>query len=650
MIETVRICRKKWVAGFGIILLAGMLFSLYFQGVPVLDEKEYRTQQKEYVLEYPGYIQGIVQSADNLQQIRIFSQQDSFSEKNIEKTREDYQNLEALSLVTFDGRFLTAFFSYLPIRFVTLVFTLLIAFLLSEKQSEGLEGLLFSCRKGRLQLCIRKFGALAFLTVGFTGICYAALLGTCYLKMSPEEGLNVFFYPIQSVSLFRDYIYVHSVWQVLLLYVGIQCILNIFCGFLLFALRMWNQIPIWGNAAFLFILIVEYALYRGISETSFIAILKYSNLFYLLEQGFGFFEYKNFWFGNALVNKQNVIGFVLEFGISSIFLLTNVLMFSRYPGNVKKRMSGCFKVWKAKKDRIYGKWLERKSLLGIEIDKVLLFQKGWLLLLILCFWGYRTLDYTSISFSVVEQKVMDFVDRNCGTITSESEAELKEMAQTIEKVEEEYQQAISKYEKKQLSDDAYLAASVKYQSYADTMETYKILSEKTEYLKQLKRKREIDGWYIEEGAFAYLFGFEKSGNINAIIFSFGLLLLCSGIFRFERKSGMLPVIVATTDGREKLVKVKRNTIALLTLLVCSVLFFFEMFNVAKLYGMEGLQAPVQSFRQLEQFPICCTMGLFLVGYYLFRYLVLFLCTYVVARIGGTGIFRFAVKLGNGSES
>lgn len=633
MIETARICRKKLVFGVAILLIASVFVFLYFSGFTVEKEKEYGLSQKEYVLEYPAYIQGILQSAGSLNQISVFSQQDSFSTKNIEKTKEEYEKMENISLGIFDGRCLTTFFTYSPIRFVTLLFTLIIAFLLSEKQSEGMEGLIFSCKKGRLQFCIRKFGALALTTVGFTVICYGIFLSVCYLSMRPKEGIDVFFYSIQSLEIFRDYIGVQSIWEVLIFYVGMQCILNIFCGFLLFCLRMLDKTKLWGSAFFALVFVVEYGLYKAIDETSLFAVLKYINLFYLLQHGFGFFEYKNFWIGKVLMNKQTIIEVILGSGISCTFLITNLVTMFRYPNASKKIMCSQFEKWKEKKQAVFSKWMEKKSLLGMELCKTLLFQKGWLILVLLCFWGYRTLDYTSISFSVVQQNVMDFVERHSGTITTESEAELDEMNQTIEKAEKEYKQATVLYNKKRLSEDGYLAAVVKYESYADTIETYKILSEKTEDLKQLKEERGIDGWYIKEGTYTYLLGFQQAGNAKAMVFPLGLVFLCSFIFRFERRNGMLPVIFATTNGKGDLRKVKRTTIAVLTFVVCSFMFFFEILNVSKLYGIEGLQAPVQSLSQFEQFPVCCTMGIFLVGSYILRYIMLFVCTYTVARMG-----------------
>ena len=86
MIETARICRKKFVFGAGILLIASVFVFLYFSGFTVEKEKEYGLSQKEYVLEYPAYIQGILQSAGSLNQVSVFAQQDSFSTKNIEKT------------------------------------------------------------------------------------------------------------------------------------------------------------------------------------------------------------------------------------------------------------------------------------------------------------------------------------------------------------------------------------------------------------------------------------------------------------------------------------------------------------------------------------------------------------------------------------
>ena len=89
MIETSRIFRKKFVLWAGMLLIASVFVFLHVSSFTVEKEKEYRISQKEYVSEYPSYIQGILQSAGSLNQISVFAQQDSFATKNIEKTKEE---------------------------------------------------------------------------------------------------------------------------------------------------------------------------------------------------------------------------------------------------------------------------------------------------------------------------------------------------------------------------------------------------------------------------------------------------------------------------------------------------------------------------------------------------------------------------------
>ena len=193
--------------------------------------------------------------------------------------------------------------------------------------------------------------------------------------------------------------------------------------------------------------------------------------------------------------------------------------------------------------------------------------------------------------------------------------------------------AAVQYEKNRLSEEDYLASSMKYASYEQQRMVYQELSNYTKYLENRKEEKGIDGWYLKEESYEYLLGIQGTDWIKKGIFPIGLGILVLFVFKDEKRTGMFPVIVATSSGKRLTKRAKNLCIAILTGVVWLVMLLFELWNVWILYGIDGLAAPVQSIQWLQWIPIPCTMGLFLIIYYLLRYCIFYGCAYVIARCG-----------------
>ena len=109
------------------------------------------------------------------------------------------------------------------------------------------------------------------------------------------------------------------------------------------------------------------------------------------------------------------------------------------------------------------------------------------------------------------------------------------------------------------------------------------------------------------------------GNIVLI---FAVVLLCSGVFSYEKKSGTLFIVRGSMDGRLKVFSMKMRAAVVVTLVMSAVSTVIEIVSISYVYGLSGFAAPVQSVYMLEFVPFRCSIGVFVVGMYFLKALVL----------------------------
>ena len=99
------------------------------------------------------------------------------------------------------------------------------------------------------------------------------------------------------------------------------------------------------------------------------------------------------------------------------------------------------------------------------------------------------------------------------------------------------------------------------------------------------------------------------GDLNpAVIIS--VLLLCM-VFSYDKSCNMLPLIHATPYGRHKLFYTKIAMSGILSVIICCVTYGIELYEVQNLYPLSCFEAPIQSLRCMEKFPLKISVGAFM---------------------------------------
>ena len=275
------------------------------------------SQQIEYINSYPDFIDKMYDRAKAQSSSSIFGDESSFSYKNLYKTSNDYSGLKntKLSLVNSDAFIATTEYSLTDIFIIAIVF-LLCVYLFQYEREKGLYSLVRCTKFGRFKTIISKFMLLFVLSavVSILFIFCNFIINT-FLYGSTDLSVN-----IQSISEFRNCTLTVTAGQFLILFAFAKImgtfVISSFLALVFIIFSSFATMYLTG----LVIIGAEYLLYTLIGQNSFLNLLKYINIFYILDGGEFFGSYLNLnIFSNAVASIP--IAFAV-FG--TVFLLCTV--------------------------------------------------------------------------------------------------------------------------------------------------------------------------------------------------------------------------------------------------------------------------------------------------------------------------------------
>ncbi len=618
-----KVYRKKKVMA---VLLALFFFQIFYFAYSAYHSEtdnssgEYLASADSYVRNYHSSVEALMQQADSMGAISIFSQADSFSQHNLEKTKEDFEPLLSVTPVLIDGRFLTEFFSCSVLNGIAVICGIIIAFALVDENKRGLRSMIFSAVGGRGKLILEKFGALFFWNMAIVLLFYGGVFLESLLIYKGDFGecLSI---PVQSLPLFQNLPWKMDMGSFLGVYFLYRFVLLLFVSLAVWTIVFLVEnlvlaggvIGILGGLSFVF--------YQVIGSSHPLNFLHYCNLWYQIEGHSFFTEYKNLNIASHAVNKNVASGIVFAVCFIGCFLIAFCVGSRRYPcrsqlGRIRRGMlSLVHKVQNMKG------WLqERLPFWAVEFYKVIISQKGLLVILLLLFLFIRQTDFTKVQWSGRQEMYYDFMENYLGRPTAQSKESIENLRQELEAVEKEYLEALEAYEKGLLSEDECLNAVMKYEAYDSDRQFLEMIQGQTSYLEELEQARGIKGWYINSYSYNHLF--ERESSLQTIILILGAVLLCSGIFVQEQRSGMAVVLKSSLNGRGRLFRQKTAAAVCLALILLFLKEGLHISSVMNVYGLKGLSAPVQSYYQLSFLPFACSMGMFLIMVYAAKILMM----------------------------
>lgn len=542
------------------------------------------SQKIEYINSYPDFIGEMYDRAKAQSASSIFGDENSFSYKNLYKTADDYSGLKdtKLSLVNSDS--LTATVKYgLTDFFVIAVVLLICIYLFGYEREKGLYSLIRCTKFGRFKTIIAKLAVLfalsAFVSVLFIS---ADFIVNTFLYGSTDLSVNV-----QSISEFRNCTLSVTAGQFLLLFV-LAKIIGIFVISSLLALVF----ICFSSSAAMYLtglgaVGAEYLLYSLIGQNSFLNLLKYINIFYILDGGEFFGSYLNL---NIFSNAVTSVPIVLAvFG--AVFVLCTVfscIVFCKRNQQKKANVfSKLFEKIKSRFFRINGS----TSVLKGEIFKFTVQNKMAVVLVLLVLFAVvsscGTVHYPYSEVSDADYKAyMEYLE---GDITSEKESYIIEQQEYFDGLRQRLDEIA---ENSELSESTKQAMSKSIENILNSKGVaFERVSEQYSRLIELKESG-VNARFIDENIYSTFVSSKTREWNDFVLLCLVLLIAVPYVFSVEYKNGMINLIRPTRNGKTSLFVRKIAVLFMFTLLLFIAVYLPYLIRFVSTYGTNSFATPI----------------------------------------------------------
>ncbi len=597
-----------------------------------------REQEQQHIDTYRNKVQAIVEQADAMGGISIFSQENSFSKRNVALTKEAFEPLLDIELTYVKGRTITEFFAFRFGGLCVCLCGLAVALEISEIRNQRVRSITFPTEQGRLVLAFERSEALFIWAFAVTFLFQTGILleGTLLFHENPLTFLSC---PAQTFACFADFPLKIAMWQALILYQLYRAVILYVIMVLVWSAALIFEHMVLAVGISGCFIAVEYFFYAKIDGSNVWKLLKYCNIWYLTAENDYFTKYQNLNILEYSVNRNAAIVAAL----AAAYLLGAgagiVVCCRRYPCSSKvSRLQRTMDTVKAKLENLRGRFLERCSLPGLECYKVLISQKGLIAILLLAMLICYRADFTQIKRSTQQELYYGFTEHYLGEPGEDSQREIDQLSEKLARVDEEYgiQYAVA------ADAETRFLLGMWYDSFSQERLFLKQIQEQTESLKSISQESGIAVWYVNLHSYGHLL---KSDDA---MLNLGLLLVilwfCIGMYIGENGSGMVCMI--HSSHREKdLYRIKIRVAVIITSVVCFAVLLFEIISVAAVYGLRGISAPVQSILALSHIRIHCTIWQYFLVRYLLKYLFFSAVCIGVCKMLETVICRKGLRNG-----
>lgn len=542
------------------------------------------SQQIEYINSYPDFISEMYDRAKAQSASSIFGDENSFSYKNLYKTADDYSGLKDTKLNLVNSDSFTATVKYgLTDFFVIAVVLLICIYLFGYEREKGLYSLIRCTKFGRLKTIISKLAVLFMLSavVSLLFILSDFTVNT-FLYGSTDLSVNV-----QSISEFRNCTLSVTSGQFLMLFVlakiiGIFVISSLLAlVFICFSSSAAMYLSGLGTVG------AEYLLYTLIGQNSFLNLLKYINIFYILDGGEFFGSYLNL---NIFSNAVTSVPIVLAvFGI--VFLLCTVFSCGVFcKRNQQKKanvFSKLFEKIKLRFFRINGS----TSVLKGEVFKFTVQNKMAVVLILLALFAvvssFGTVRYPYSEVSDADYKAyMEYLE---GDITSEKEGYIAEQQEYFDGLRQRLDEIA---ENGELSESTKQAMSKSIENILNSKGVaFERVSEQYSRLIELKESG-VNARFIDENIYSTFVSSKTREWNDFVLLCLVLLIAVPCVFSVEYKNGMINLIRPTRNGKTSLFIRKIVVLLMFTLLSFIAVYLPYLIRFISTYGTNSFATPI----------------------------------------------------------
>jgi len=575
----------------------------------------------DYTDNYKSSLQ-VTSDYEKIMSSSLYSGQNDFSRLNAIKYAHDMSSLSEVNVSLGNTTAVEKLMEFreLPVLFAIMMLIFVIAFI--EERENGVIMLVRAAGRGRAALALKRNAVIVVLSFVYSFVFNAAVYGIyLYIYGGSADLGNA----VQSSQMFSMFPLKISVGEFFCLY----CLIFAFAMAVL-GMLFYLFIYLFKNYKLTVVLLIaiflcEFILYENIESNSALCVLKYINLINLLIPGESYVLYEN-WGYTGFITDISTSAYVITFAVGGLcFAGTVAAGCLLYP----VRKTGLF-------DKLYNKiiflWQKlffKANTFLMELYKTFVIQKGIVILLLAVYLLagcrlYRGVDYNKSNFYMV-----DFYDKFSGKAPGEdTEKYINDFTAELNRLK-----SIEK------------PTFVQKKSEEDMSSALNAMNAIIAHVNKMRDEKGIKAVIVKPDTYNDILGersYANQENINLVCI-IAVILIISGDFAFERKSGMY-VLSRTAKRRELIWRNKTIKLFLTAFVVWAVSFLIHCLNITSVYTFNDLTAPVQSLVQFADFPLHVSIAGYIILCQLVRLFLLCMISLIVLGISFYADYKRSVVL------
>ena len=275
--------------------------------------------------------------------------------------------------------------------------------------------------------------------------------------------------------------------------------------------------------------------------------------------------------------------------------------------------------------------------ISLGFYKAFILQHGLFVLLLLFLGILRLLPETRayvagaeyLALAREEEIAAPFDDPKTNAFFTEERTAIQDAYRTYDDLHE-------RYENGELDELSWFMEENKIQGFQVRQESLDILAKEKNRLQKLYNDRGIRGWILNPQSYAQLLGEGKDLAVRYLLYAAAaviVLCLCiSGMFSFEKKSGVQPLLHLTKKDGLPFFFRKELLALLYAVFTVLVIYLPDIHRIHELYPIHALDAPIQSLSWMQDIRAPITIRGYLIFLTIYRVLMLFLIAQPVLLI------------------
>ncbi len=558
--------------------------------------------------DYPAYLEYVQNQSQTQSILSSLTEKNAFVDRNLELTAKTYSKLTGITLRNGENRGINAVKDYALTDYLLLIAPLLLVLEMLADADTAAGDLTRSTKYGRVSICAWRILAVVLTSAASVLMLYGGnILFTCKFFGDPD-----FLRPIQSIPEFQVCSMRLTVGSYLLTAGCLKTLaLSVISVIVWVTLSRFHPVPGWTLSAIW--IGAAYLLYRFIVPTSGINHLKFLNVFAALDADIFFTQYCNLnWFSYPVNFLRNMLLVcILLFIIGSGLCLW--LIGACYPHKLGQRMEA----QKEKIAKFMTKHLRVHSLFGSEGWKLLIAQKGFILLLITGFIGFSLWRDIHI-FVPVNDAAERFYTQYSGEVTEEKIQKAAYIVIGKTKSLKSSRIALAKAYMNQAEEREILRIQQDINDTQTDLQQYRSLLDAMLSIARYSRESGREAWFIQENKYMMLFQESAAERRCCMVLLLYLIFAFSGINAYDNQYDTRLLLRSTKNGRAGILTAKFIWILLLSSFAVFGLHGIYTVHLISDAGFTSLDAPAQSLEMFRSIPFSFSLRTAVILHFVLR--------------------------------